>query len=150
MKKAKENKAGKDWCDRLHRTPGDTSEGRWLTVVFALIGVVLCAISFFLHQKFGHISAVMICICLFNIVFTYLELSHLFIRKYWFRYHRSFAVILCMAMYYVLITLVLLLAVHFYPTLEWQTSYLFFAVYLMPPMIVVILLAWLLMHVLGG
>lgn len=144
-------KKPRDLCDRFHRTPGDTSEGRWITVLFCVFGVCLCAVDFLLYAHFRYVPALMIFASLVSIAFTCVEISHLFIRKYWFRDHRNLAVTLCLLIYYALIFLVIYLVVCFQPRfLVWDLTYIYFPFFLMPPLIVVIILFYFLLHVIGG
>ena len=142
-------KDDRDLCSRLHKFPGDTSEGRWLTVVFSVVGVLLCLLDFWLYYKFSYLSELMIIISVFNVAYAYVEISHLFIRKYWFRYNRNTAVSLCLLIYYLLVLIAIYLIVRFHAKLTWNHSYLYFPFFLMPPMIVVVILALILIGLMG-
>ena len=58
----------KDVYDRYHKFPGDTSEGRVLTVLFSIIGVIISAIGFYLYLKYKHIAPLMISFCFFQYI----------------------------------------------------------------------------------
>ena len=150
MERKNPNPRKKDLCDKFHRTPGDTSEGRWITVLFCCVGVCLCVLDFVLYKKWNHIPAIMVSVCIINIAFTYIEISHLFIRKYWFRYHRNLAVSLCLLIYCVLAFLLSVIITYLHPILSWNASYAYFPFFLMPPMIFVILLFSFFLLVLAG
>ena len=46
-----------------HNTPGDTSQGFWITVLLTLIGALICAVDLFLYTRCREVLAVMIPIC---------------------------------------------------------------------------------------
>ena len=142
-------KDDRDLCSRFHKFPGDTSEGRWLTVVFSIVGVLLCLLDFWLYYKFSYLSELMIIASIFNVAYTYVEISHLFIRKYWFRYNRNTAVSLCLLIYYFLVLIAIFVIVSMNKKLAWEPSYAYFPFFLMPPMIVVVLLALIFIGILG-
>lgn len=138
-------------CDKFHRMPGNTSEGKWITVLLCIIGVFLCVLNFILYDKFKYITPLMIFLGLFSFIFTYIEISHLFIRKYWFRYHRNLAVTLLLLIYYALILLIIYLVVCFQPSfLTWDITYIYFPLFLMPPIIVLIILFYWFLLAVGG
>lgn len=142
-------KDDRDLCSRLHKFPGDTSEGRWLTVVFSVVGVLLCLLDFWLYYKFSYLSELMIIISIFNVAYAYVEISHLFIRKYWFRYNRNTAVSLCLLIYYFAVLIAIYLIVRFHAKLTWNPSYFYFPFFLMPPMIIIVILALILIGLMG-
>ena len=126
-----------DIYDKYHKFPGDTSEGRWLTVLFSIIGVLISVAEFFLYLEYKQIAPLMILFCFFNAVYTHVELSQLFIRKYWFRYHRRFAIILSIIIYWIVVFLLILATAYFFSlfTIDWYCVYIPFI--LMPPILVV-------------
>ena len=142
-------KDDRDLCSRFHKFPGDTSEGRWLTVVFSIVGVLLCLLDFWLYYKFSYLPELMIIASIFNVAYTYVEISHLFIRKYWFRYNRNTAVSLCLLIYYFLVLIAIFIIVSMHKKLAWEPSYVYFPFFLMPPMIVVVLLTLIFIGILG-
>ena len=139
-----------DIYDKYHKFPGDTSEGRWLTVLFSLIGVLISAVEFFLYLEYKHIALLMISFCFFNAIYTYFELSQLFIRKYWFRYHRRLAIILSIIIYWVVVLLLILAIAYFFSffTIAWYCVYIPFI--LMPPILVVCFLLFGLLYIAGS
>lgn len=149
MKKPFQNRIGKDLCDKFHHMPGDTSEGRWVTILLSLIGVGICVLDFILFQKVGHTPIVMICLCLFNTLFTYIELTHLFIRKYWFRYHRNLAISLCLLIYCTLTFLTVYLVSYIHPNLHWDISYIYIPFFFMPPIVIVSVLFFCFLFIAG-
>ena len=138
-----------DLCDRFHSFPGDTSEGRWITVLFCVVGIGLAVLDFFLYRNFHHIPAVMISICLFNAMFAYIEVSHLFIRQYWYRYHRNLAVSVFLLVYCAVLLLGTYLTVRFLLGLSWHISYIYFPFFLLPPIIVVTIILCFCLFVFG-
>ncbi len=150
MKKTHKNSEGKDLYEKFHRFPGDTSESRWITFLFSFIGVCMSIADFVLYPKLNHIPIVMVCVCLFNILFAYIELNHLFIRKYWFRFHRRLAVILSLLIYWSVAFGGVYLVVSSLLDLSWVASYIYIPFFLMPSLIVVIIILFAFIHVLGG
>ncbi|MBQ2939364.1 MAG: hypothetical protein IJE00_03245 [Clostridia bacterium] len=138
-----------DWYAKLHRTPGDTSDGRWLTVLFSVIGVGLSVLDFVLYCRYKHFTVLMIALSVLNVVFTYAEISLLCIRKYWFRYYRNLAVILFLMGYYAIIVLAEYSLVSLCQTLSWHITYLYFPFFLMPPAIVIVIAFYYLLRVIG-
>ena len=149
-KKNTSQSANIDLCDRYHRTKGDTSEGRWLTVLFCIIGIALSVAEFFLFLKYKHVYPLMISISLINVIYTYVELSHLFIRKYWFRYHRRLAVALTIVIYWAVLFLVIASVTYFAPAFSFSWYYAYLPFLLMPPIIVTIPLLIAFLVILGG
>ena len=139
-----------DIYDKYHKFPGDTSEGRWLTVLFSLIGVLISVAEFFLYLECKHIAPLMISFCFFNAIYTYIVLSQLFIRKYWFRYHRKLAIILSIIIYWIVVSLLILvisLLFSFF-TIDWYCVYIPFI--FMPSILVVCFLLFGLLYIAGS
>ena len=132
----KDKKTDSDIYDKYHKFPGDTSEGRWLTFLFSLIGVLVSVVEVFLYLEYKHIAPLMLSFCFFNAIYTYVELCQLFIRKYWFRYHRRLAIILSIIVYWIVVFLFFLSAAYFFSlfTFDWYCVYIPFI--LMPPILV--------------
>lgn len=135
--------------DTSHRTPGDTSWGRWKTVCFCIVGVLLSVLDFALYYKFKHLHALMIFMSMIGVAYAYVELNHLFIRKYWFENHRNLAVSMSLLIYYAVILLVIYLFTRFQLNIPWDMTYLYFPLFLMPPIIVVVLLFYILLEAVG-
>ena len=140
----------KDVYDRYHKFPGDTSEGRVLTVLFSIIGAIISTIGFYLYLKYKHILPLMISFCLFSILYTYVELCHLFIRKYWFRYHRRLAIVLSIIIYWIIIFLLVLAIAYYFSlfTISWYCIYIPFI--LMPPILIICFLLFGLLYIAGS
>ena len=140
----------KDVYDRYHKFPGDTSEGRVLTVLFSIIGAIISTIGFYLYLKYKHIVPLMISFCLFSILYTYVELCHLFIRKYWFRYHRRLAIVLSIIIYWIIIFLLVLAIAYYFSlfTISWYCIYIPFI--LMPPILIICFLLFGLLYIAGS
>ncbi len=138
------NDNGYDHYAKYHRIPGDTSEGKWLTVVLCAVGVILSALSFWLYLKYKDVTVLMIALCLLDLGYAYVELSQLYIRKYWFRYHRRIAVLITLLIYWVVIFAVACVIKNVY-TIDLSPIYLPFVT--MPAIIVVAVLGFLFLHV---
>lgn len=136
--------------DSYHRTPGDTSEGRFLTILFSLFGCLLCAASLFVYFKHRDKTAWLIVLTVLDVVYTYIEIHHLYARKYWFRYHRRLAAALSLLIYWILIFAlsVSINSVVLRLSFTWQLAWI--PCFLMPPALVVILFAFGLLYVIGG
>lgn len=143
-------KSVSDVCQKYHRTPGDTSEGRWITILFSLIGCLLCAASFLLYLKYRTMTAMLAAVSIIDLIYTYIEISHLYIRKYWFRYHRQLAVILSLLAYWVIAFVFIICINHFALSLAfaWQLAWIPF--FLMPPAIVLVLALYCMIHIIGN
>ena len=135
---------------KYHKFPGDTSEGRWLTILFSIIGVLLSGVEFFLYLKYKHVDTLMVAFCFLNVIYTYIELCQLFIRKYWFRYHRRLAIILSIIIYWIVVFLLVLAIAYFFSlfTIDWYCVYIPFI--LMPPILVVCFLLFGLLYIVGS
>ncbi len=136
--------------DSYHQTPGDTSEGRWLTVLFSLIGCVLGAASFVVYIKCRAMTALLAALSILDLAYAYIEISHLYIRKYWFRYHRRLAVMLSLSAYWIIAFLLVICINHHILSLSftWQLAWVPF--FLMPPAIVLALAVYCMIHIIGG
>lgn len=130
-----------DLYDKYHRTPGDTTEGRWLTVLFSIGGVLISIADFLAFASYKNLTFLMIAICVFNTAYTYIELSHLCIRKYWFRNYRRFAVACGMLIYFLLILLITYGVLHVSNGIPLSWSFVYISFFMLPPIIVVVLIA---------
>jgi len=142
----------RDIYDKYHKTKGDTSEGRWLTVALTVIGVALAVAEFFLYVKYRQSAAVMITVCLFNFIYTYIEISFLCIRKYYFRYtHRRLAVLLILFLYLLVMLLLVLAASRLLSLFPFEIYCLYIPFICLPPCLVIAaLLVVLLIAISGG
>ena len=140
----------RDIYDKYHKTPGDTSQGRWLSVLLCIIGVLLAGAGIFLYLKCRHIPILMIAFCFVNVVYTYAELRQLFIRKYWFRYHMNLAIALALVIFGVVMLLFVLVGAYFFSlfTLDWYCVYIPFI--LMPAIVPICMLFFGLLFLLGA
>ena len=139
-----------DIYDKYHKFPGDTSEGRLLTALLSAIGVLLSTIGVLLYLKYKHIAPLMIAFCFLGVIYTYVELCHLFIRKYWFRNHRRLAIIVSIIIYWTIVFLLIVAIGHFsslFPV-DWYCVYIPFI--LMPPILVVCFLFFGLLYIAGS
>ena len=77
-------------------------------------------------------------------------MSHLFIRKYWFRYHRRLAIILSIIIYCIIVFLLFLAIAYYFSlfTIDWYCVYIPFI--LMPPILVVCFLLFGLIYIAGS
>ena len=139
-----------DVYNRYHQTPGDTSEGLGITVLFSLLGCLLCAASFLLYIKFQTRPILLAAITIVDLIFTYVEINHLFIRKYWFREHRRMAVILSLVAYWILAFVLVICVNHFALSYAFAWKLAWIPCFLMPPIIVVILIAFCLLYIMGN
>ena len=139
-----------DIYDKYHKFPGDTSEGRWLTALFSIIGVLLSSVEFLLYWNYKHISILMIAFCFLNVIYTYIELSHLFIRKYWFRYHRRLAIIISIIIYWIVVFLLILAIAHLSSLFPIDLYCVYIPFILMPPILAVCFLLWGLLYIAGS
>jgi len=137
-------------ADSYHRTPGDTSEGRFLTILFSLFGCLLCAAGFFLYIKHRDKTAWLIVLTAVDVLYAYVEIHHLYVRKYWFRYHRRLAVALSLLIYWIVTFALAVCASHFVLHLPFTWHLAWIPCFLMPPALVVILAAFGLLYVIGG
>ena len=139
-----------DVYERCHKTPGDTSAGRSVTLLLSLIGCLLCAASLFLYLNHRTMTALLIAVSVIDLIYTYIEISHLYIRKYWFRYQRQWAVMLSLFAYWIIAFAVVICINRFVLSLAftWQLAWL--PCFLMPPALIIILAAFCLLHIIGG
>ena len=121
-----------------HNTPGDTSQGFWITVLLTLIGALICAVDLFLYTRCREVLAVMIPICVFNTVYLYFELNFWFIRKYYFRYNRRLGLALWMAIYFGAAFAAVSLAYSIIPDLVWDAYCAFIPFFFAPAIFIVL------------
>ena len=150
MRIHQKKRANGDLCDRYHHTKGDTSQGRWLTVLFCVLGIMLSAAEIFLYIRFREVLWLMLAVCLIDLIYAYVEMSHLYIRKYWFRYHRRLAVVLTLVIYWILLFSLLLAVSKLSPLVSFTWHWVYLPFVLMPSMIVVAFLLFGLLFVIGG
>ena len=123
---------------RYHDTPGDTSQGFWISALLTVIGACICALDIFLYTRFRESLAVMIPICVFNTVYLYFELNFWFIRKYYFRYHRRLGLVLWMSLYFIASFAAVSLAYSFVPGLVLDAYCAFIPFFFAPAIFIVL------------
>ena len=137
-----------DLYDKYHPTKGDTTEGRWQTVLFGVFGVLLAIGMLFLYAFYRHLTVLMVGLCVFSVLYAYVELSQLFIRKYWFRGHRRIAVLGAMVLYWVLMAVLVSIICSYFDVFHLSALYIPF--FLMPPMYTVLGVLYFILRVEGG
>ena len=125
-----------DLYDKYHPTKGATSEGQWQTVLFGILGVILAIGMFFLYAFYRHLTWLMIGLCVLSVLYAYVELSQLFIRKYWFRGHRRIAVLGAMVLYFIVMAALVSIVCSYFDIFHPTALYVPF--FLMPPMYTVL------------
>jgi hypothetical protein len=139
-----------DVYEKCHRTPGDTSEGRWITVLFSLLGCLLCAASFLLYFNLRTMTALLIAVSVIDLIYTYIEISHLYIRKYWFRDHRRLAVLLSLLAGWMIIFALVICINCFALSLAFTWQLAWIPCFLMPPILVLVVAVYILINIIGG
>ncbi|MBQ8235714.1 MAG: hypothetical protein IJZ37_03395, partial [Clostridia bacterium] len=59
-----------DLYDKYHPTKGDTTEGRWQTVLFGVFGVLLAIGMLFLYAFYRHLTVLMVGLCVFSVLYA--------------------------------------------------------------------------------
>lgn len=143
-------KSVSDVYQRYHKTPGDTSEGRVQTILFSLFGCVLCVVSLLLYKNFPAKIALLTVASVVDLLYAYVEISHFYIRKYWFRYHRRLAVVLSLLIYWAVTFVVTICVNHFVLSLPFTWHLVWIPFFFMPPLLVILLAAYCLLHIIGN
>ena len=139
-----------DVYERCHKTPGDTSAGRSVTLLLSLIGCLLCAASLFLYLNHRTMTALLIAVSVIDLIYTYIEISHLYIRKYWFRDHRRLAVLLSLLAGWIIIFALVICINRFALSLAFTWQLAWIPCFLMPPVLILVLAVYIMIHIIGG